>query len=162
MTQVTAVLLISNDVLPNVLFSSIDIPVECWWACLPKQSGYWTFRGDMFGSDHALVGDYSPTTANDLAGFGMAIPDGLLGMAPEPWIHGDIIPAKLEEEWRAVSDEYLVAYLYQSPDQLDAAMCITRYDFLKRRWRTPNTTGPTYDIIVAWRALPEFPVGMLA
>jgi hypothetical protein len=123
---------------------------------MPKEPGYWTFRGDMFGSANALVGNYSPTTADDLAGFGMAIPDGLLGFVEEPWISSDFTPTLLCGDQRDVSGEFLVAYLKQGRYELIPEMEISRFHYDVHRWHLPNDA-----IVVAWKALPDFPVGML-
>ena len=157
MTQVAAVLLITRDSGADVVYASEDLPSGCVWHSMPKEPGYWTFRGDMFGSSHALVGNYSPTTADDLAGFGMAIPDGLLGFVEEPWINGDISPVQVgATDTMPVSDEFLVAYLAQGQHELLPEMVITTFRYDVHRWYLPNDA-----IVVAWKALPDFPVGML-
>lgn len=156
MTQVAAVLLIVADGMVDVLFATEDLPVGSHWLNLPVEKGYWTFRGDMFGSTHALSGDYSPTTADDLVGFGLAIPDGLLGFVEEPWIHGDLTPSRLETDESVVSDDFLVAFLKQGRDELFPEMAITKFHYDVHRWYLPNDA-----IVVAWKALPDFPVGML-
>ncbi len=156
MTQVSAVLLITMNGTPEVLFSTEDLPVGSTWHGVPSDFGYWTFRGDMFGSTHALVGDYTPTTADDLAGFGMAIPDGLLGMVEEPWISSDLTPQRVHGDAAVVSDKFLVAFLMQGQDELLPEMAITQFHYDIHGWYLPANS-----IVVAWKALPEFPVGML-
>ena len=158
MTQVSAVILVTRGSGADGVYAREDLPSGGVWIDMPTEHGYWSFRGDVFlGGASDIVGEYSPTTADELTGFGMAIPDGLLGMVEAPWISSDDTPYRTQpHDETIISDKFLVAYLAQGEYELVPEMVITCFHYDVHRWCLPADA-----IVVAWKALPDFPIRML-